>query len=111
MATHVSTTARLAVAEEQRFGESLTTLALRRLRRDTLTLIAIAVLVVLTLLSVFAPLISNVLGVSYTDTNVSQHFLSFGAPGHILGTDDLGRDHLARLLYAGQVSLGIGFVA
>jgi peptide/nickel transport system permease protein len=110
MATHVST-ARLSISEEQRFGESLTTLALRRLRRDTLTLIAIAVLIVLTLLAVFAPFISNALGVSYTNTNVSDSFLPFGAPGHILGTDDLGRDHLARLLYAGQVSLGIGFVA
>jgi peptide/nickel transport system permease protein len=32
-----------------------------------------------------------------------------GAPGHILGTDDIGRDQLARLLHAGRVSLGIGF--
>src|SRR5687768_14492680 len=111
MATHVSTTARLSISEEQRFGESLTTLALRRLRRDTLTLIAIAVLIVLTLLALLAAPISNGLGVSSTSTNVSQHFLPFGAPGHILGTDDLGRDHLARLLYAGQVSLSIGFVA
>jgi peptide/nickel transport system permease protein len=31
------------------------------------------------------------------------------SPGHILGTDHLGRDQLARLLYAGRVSLGIGF--
>src|SRR5215207_6038142 len=111
MATHVSTTARLSISEEQRFGESLTTLALRRLRRDTLTLIAVAVLIVLTLLAIFAPLISNALGVSSTSTNISQNFLPFGAPGHILGTDDLGRDHLSRLLFAGQVSLGIGFVA
>jgi peptide/nickel transport system permease protein len=36
--------------------------------------------------------------------------LPIGAPGHILGTDDIGRDQLARLLYAGQVSLGIAFI-
>ncbi|MXX50117.1 MAG: ABC transporter permease [Chloroflexi bacterium] len=29
----------------------------------------------------------------------------------MLGTDNLGRDHLARLLYAGQVSLFIGFMS
>jgi peptide/nickel transport system permease protein len=31
-------------------------------------------------------------------------------PGYILGTDDLGRDALARLLHAGRVSLAIGFM-
>lgn len=30
---------------------------------------------------------------------------------HTLGTDDLGRDQLSRLIYAGQVSLGIAFFA
>jgi ABC-type dipeptide/oligopeptide/nickel transport system permease subunit len=30
---------------------------------------------------------------------------------YVLGTDDLGRDHLARLLYAGQISLSIAFAA
>ena len=30
---------------------------------------------------------------------------------HLLGTDNLGRDHLARLLYAGQVSMLIGFLS
>lgn len=38
-------------------------------------------------------------------------FFDLNAPTHILGTDDLGRDQIARLLYAGQVSLGIGFFA
>ena len=37
--------------------------------------------------------------------------LPIGAPGHILGTDNLGRDQLARLLFAGQVSLGIAVVS
>jgi peptide/nickel transport system permease protein len=31
-------------------------------------------------------------------------------PGYPLGTDDLGRDVLTRLLYAGRVSLAIGFL-
>jgi peptide/nickel transport system permease protein len=34
-----------------------------------------------------------------------------GSAGHLLGTDDLGRDHLSRLLFAGQVSLSVGFIA
>ncbi len=32
-------------------------------------------------------------------------------PGHILGTDDYGRDVLSRLLYGGRVSLMVGFVS
>jgi peptide/nickel transport system permease protein len=32
-------------------------------------------------------------------------------PGHLLGTDDLGRDILSRLLYGARVSLGVGVAA
>jgi peptide/nickel transport system permease protein len=38
-------------------------------------------------------------------------FLPVGAPDHPLGTDHLGRDHLARLLYGGQVSLSVGLAS
>lgn len=31
--------------------------------------------------------------------------------GHLLGTDELGRDVLARLMFGGQISLGIGLAA
>jgi peptide/nickel transport system permease protein len=92
-------------------GASLTRIARRRLRRDKLTLIALAILFLLTLLSVAAPLISQyVLGVDYTATDGYNHMLPIAAPGHLLGTDNLGRDQLSRLLFAGQVSLGIAVV-
>ena len=87
-------------------GESLWTLALRRLSRDYLTLLAIAVVILLGLLSLLAPAITDALGVSHTRTD-NPAFQRIGTPGHILGTDDLGRDQLARLLYAGRVSLTI----
>ena len=89
-------------------GQSLTQLALRRLRHDYLTLAAILVLVVLGVLAIFAPLISEqILGVDYRTTDTNARFLPMGSPGHLLGTDDLGRDHLSRLLYGGQVSLSV----
>lgn len=92
-------------------GESLTRLALRRLRRDYLTLVALTVLLLFAMLSLFAPVITDVLDVSYRTTSAKDQFLPMGTKGHLLGTDDLGRDHLARLLYGGRVSLSIALVA
>ncbi len=34
-----------------------------------------------------------------------------GTPGHLFGTDELGRDLLARCIYGGRISLSVGFVA
>lgn len=94
-----------------RSGESLTRLAMRRLSRDYLTLIALGILAILVILALSAGLISEALDVSYRRTNIGAAFLPIGAEGHVLGTDDIGRDHLARLLYGGRVSLGIAFAA
>jgi peptide/nickel transport system permease protein len=96
----------LDLSEEGGVGESLYKLALRRLRRDYLSLIAIGIVVLFTILAILAPVITDQLGLSYRDTN-NKSFLGIGTAGHILGTDDLGRDQLARLLYAARVSLGI----
>lgn len=92
-------------------GESLTRLALRRLRRDYLTLVALMVLILFGLLSLLAPIITSALDVSYRTTSAENKYLPVGTAGHLLGTDDLGRDHLARLLYGGRVSLSIALVA
>ena len=92
------------------FGESLFQKGLRRLRRDYLTLAAMTILFIMALLALFAPLITNnLLNLDPNATNPSMQFRPIGTPGHLLGTDDLGRDQLARLLHAGRVSLGIGF--
>jgi peptide/nickel transport system permease protein len=40
----------------------------------------------------------------------SQRLLGVGSPGHLLGTDEQGRDMLARLLHGGRLSLFAGFV-
>ncbi len=96
----------------QKTGDSLTVLALRRLRRDKLTIFAMGVIILLALLSFSAPLIERyILDVNYTSTNIDNAFLPPGTAGHIFGTDDVGRDHLARLLYAGQISLSIAFIS
>lgn len=99
-----------ASAEPIYRSESLLVKARRRLLQDRLTLTALIVLILLTLLAIFAPVITtHVLQVDSELTNPDVRLLPPFSPGHILGTDDLGRDYAARLLYGGQISLAIGF--
>jgi peptide/nickel transport system permease protein len=55
--------------------------------------------------------VEKVFDVNYTETAATEPALPIGTAGHPLGTDTLGRDMLARLLYGGQVSLLIAFCA
>jgi peptide/nickel transport system permease protein len=80
-----------------------------RLRRDWTTMAALAGLLLVVLVSLLAPLLA---GQFLRVDPYTPDLLSRYAPpsqAHPLGTDDVGRDVLARLLHAGQVSLGIGF--
>lgn len=44
-------------------------------------------------------------------TDLANYLQPPGSPGHILGTDELGRDIASRLIYGARVSLGVGLVA
>ncbi|HVO44572.1 MAG TPA: ABC transporter permease [Aggregatilineales bacterium] len=92
-------------------GNSLWTIALRRLRRDYLSLAAIAVLMLIILASFGAPVIASAMHLDPDQISLDETYSPPGVNGHILGTDDLGRDQLIRLLYGGQISLAIGFCA
>jgi oligopeptide transport system permease protein len=87
-------------------GSSLWSDALHRLRKNRLAVFGAAVLVVLAVLCLFGPIFSQ----SYQEQN-----LDLGATGpsaaHWLGTDTLGRDLFARMLYGGRISLTVGLVA
>ncbi len=97
--------------EGLRPSQSLWSRAMSRLRRDRPTLAAMVAIVFLASLAVLAPIIGDVLGVDPYAQDLRKKYLEVGAPGHPLGTDELGRDHLSRLLYGGQISLGIAFAA
>jgi peptide/nickel transport system permease protein len=79
----------------------------KRLLRNPLTAASLALLVVLHVLVFAGPLAWPVLP---QQTSALNTLLPPG-PGHPLGTDDLGRDELSRLLYGGQVTLLVGFAA
>lgn len=80
--------------------------------RDKLTLAALLVLALMTLLCLLGPpVVENVFELDVNRTNIPDKFLGPGAEGHLLGTDHLGRDQLIRLLYGGRVSLAIAYSA
>ena len=82
----------------------------RRFLRHHLAVASLLTLAALALASLAAPLVERALGI---DANAADLFLRMQPPSaaHPLGTDELGRDLLSRLLYGGRVSLGVGLVA
>ncbi|MBE9558120.1 MAG: ABC transporter permease [Proteobacteria bacterium] len=82
----------------------------RRFMQHRLALASLILLVILGLLAIAAPLVEYALGV---DANMANLFGRFAPPSfeHPLGTDELGRDLLVRLLYGGRVSLAVGLSA
>jgi len=82
--------------------------ALRRFLRHRLAILGAIVIAVLVLGTAFGPHL-----IPYDDLHIDIRH-RFQAPflgPHILGSDQLGRDLLARLLMAGRVSLTVGFSA
>ncbi len=80
---------------------------LRRFCQQRVAMVALGLLVVITLLAIFAGVLAPY---DPTDGNPRRAFegLSWG---HLLGTDDLGRDVFTRLLYGARVSLRVSVVA
>jgi peptide/nickel transport system permease protein len=81
--------------------------AWRRFRRHRLAYWSVWVLGALVLMVLFGPLVYKV-GVNDIDF---QARLASPSGKHVLGTDDLGRDLLARMLYGGRISLAVGLSA
>lgn len=79
----------------------------RRFRRNRLALVGLVILFIFVLTAVFAPLLTP------HDPNRANLRARNQPPSreHLFGTDDMGRDILARTLYGGRISLSVGLVA
>jgi peptide/nickel transport system permease protein len=84
-------------------------MVLRRFMNHRLAVAGAVIVVALCFVAAFAGVIAPH---SPTDLDTSKRFIApFQTWKHILGTDELGRDTLSRLLFGGQVSLAVGLVA
>ncbi len=87
-------------------GLSYWQIARRRFLKHKLALIGGIVALLLTLMALFASVIAPF---SFDRISLDARWLAPGLP-HAFGTDELGRDVLTRIMYAGRISLIVGYV-
>ena len=102
---------------EELQGRSLWVDARTRLTRNRAAMAGIVILALIATLALLAPLLSPY---AYDEVNYDIIACAPGwwpwpaacaAPGHIFGTDAVGRDLFVRVLYGARVSLAVGVVA
>ena len=113
----MATTARAGLAigvPARRASAGLWSNAWYKLRRDRLSMASAAVLLALLLLSLAAPLLAeHVFRTTFERQDLLRTYAAptLDPPGYLLGGDEVGRSQVVRLLYGGQVSLFVGFMA
>jgi peptide/nickel transport system permease protein len=93
-------------------GRTPLQLAWRRLRKDKVSMICLGFIVFLVLVAIFAPLLVKLIG-HPPNTEYPNGLTLYDHPlgpsrAFLLGTDDLGRDVLSRIIYGARVSLEVG---
>ncbi len=81
--------------------------AWRRLRRNKVAMVCLVVIVIIVLAAIIGP---EIIPYSYSD-QIRGDESQWPNLKHPLGTDSLGRDMLARILYGARISLSVGVVA
>jgi peptide/nickel transport system permease protein len=96
-----------AEAAGRRAGTSPWSEAWRRFRRHKMAVASLVLLATMVALVLFGPLLWRV-AINEIDFTAR---LSTPSLGHPMGTDDLGQDILARMLYGGRISIAVGLAA
>lgn len=79
--------------------------AWKRLKRHKISVVSFVFLLVLSLIAICAPWLTNF---TYFEQN-ADHALQFPNSMYWFGTDSLGRDLFSRLVYGARISLAVGF--
>jgi peptide/nickel transport system permease protein len=95
------------VRARSRRSDSLWAEAIRRFRRHRLAMVGLLVLIAMVVAVVIGPFVYRV-PIDEIDFKAK---LKAPSSAHLFGTDDLGQDILARILYGGRISLAVGVVA
>lgn len=95
------------VKEKKIRKESNTVAIFKRLMRNKPAMIGLCIFIILGTLAILSPIINPY---DYTRMDL-KHKSEPPSVEHLLGTDDLGRDLLSRLLYGGRYSLTMGMIA
>jgi peptide/nickel transport system permease protein len=96
-----------AAHREWRAGAGRLVAALGRLARNRLALAGLVLVLVETAIAMLAPWLAP------ADPSAIDYRAMLAGPSaaHLLGTDDLGRDVLSRLMHGARVSLGVGITS
>lgn len=97
-----------AVIEEMGKEETYLHMIIRRFFKHKLAVAGLIIFGIIILMAIFAPLIAP-----YDPAKVADSFEAPPSAAHWLGTDEVGRDVLSRLIYGARVSIivGLGAVA
>lgn len=113
-----TTTASVGVAiapvPERRAYAGLWSDAWWRLRRDRVTVAAFIVLIIIVALSLAADVLAeNVFRIRFEEQDLLRAYSkpTLDPPSFMLGSDEIGRSQIVRLLYGGRVSLAVGLFA
>ncbi len=79
----------------------------RQLRQEPVAMASAVVLMLIVCAALFAPWLAPA---DPFKASMLKRLLPIGSPGYLLGTDELGRDMLTRLMYGGRLSLLMGVV-
>ena len=94
----------IALPAQAARSESPFVQGLRRLRKSTTALVGVAIVVVLLVVALFA----DVLAPQSPIASEQTHTFAQPSWAHPLGTDQLGRDMLARIIHGTRISLLVG---
>ncbi len=79
----------------------------QKLKHNKLALSGLMIITILVAIAIFAP---KIVPYEPTSQNIIERLQKPSAK-HLLGTDELGRDVLSRIIYGARISLSVGFIA